>query len=297
MKFTIKLPAHLKEMSLEELLTKEWLTPKKQRHFLRTKQHVLINGKIAKFTDKVSGADEVTVLFDAEDFPTPTLIFGDETLGKNLVLYEDEHLIIVNKPENMKTHANSAGEIALQNHIAAACGVPVYVVHRLDFETSGAVCFAKNPFVLPILDTMLRERQIHRTYHALCAGHFQQEQLTIDQNIGTDRHDKKRRLVVNRGGQTAVTHVRVLNAFARETLVACQLETGRTHQIRVHLSSTGHAILGDALYRGLKASRLMLHAKHLALRHPFTKEKIRVTADSESFEQIVSAQRQRQKQG
>lgn len=287
MKFTMKLPADLKEMSMEDLLTTEWLVPKKQRHFLRTKRHVLVNDAVARFSDRVTAGDQITVIFDAEDFPAKPLLLGDQQLGQSLILYEDEHLVIVNKPENMKTHGNNANEIALQNHVAAACGQPVSVVHRLDFETSGAVLFAKNPFVLPILDQMLRERQIHRTYQALCAGQVPKDQLTIDQAIGTDRHDKKRRVVVSRGGQRAVTHVLVLKRLPTESLVQCQLETGRTHQIRVHLSSLGHAILGDSVYRGRKASRLMLHAKHLELSQPFTKEKIRVTAVSESFERLM----------
>ncbi|GAX48098.1 RluA family pseudouridine synthase [Pseudolactococcus reticulitermitis] len=287
MKFTINLPADLEEMSVEELLTTEWLVPKKQRHFLRSKRHILRNGNVARFSDVVHADDQITVLFDSEDFAVKPLTFGDEQLGKSLILYEDEHLVIVNKPENMKTHGNDKTEIALQNHIAAACGAPVYVVHRLDFETSGAVLFAKNPFVLPILDQMLRDRKIHRTYQALCAGQFAQNNLTINRAIGTDRHDKKRRVVVSRGGQRAVTHIQVLKHFATETLVQCQLETGRTHQIRVHLSSLDHAILGDPVYRGRKASRLMLHAKHLELRHPFTKENIRITAVSKSFERLM----------
>ena len=287
MKFTIKLPTDLKEMSVEALLINEWLVPKKQRHFLRTKRHLLINGDIANFSHQVEGDDQITVIFDSEDFPAKSLSFGDQILGRSLILYEDEHLVIANKPENMKTHGNDANEFALQNHVAAACNQTVYVVHRLDFETSGAVLFAKNPFVLPILDHMLRERQIHRTYQALCAGQVKQDKMIIDQPIGTDRHDKKRRVVVSRGGQRAVTHVLVLKRLATETLVQCQLETGRTHQIRVHLSSLDHAILGDAVYRGRKASRLMLHAKHLELRHPFTQEIIRVTATSESFERIM----------
>ncbi|GFH42465.1 pseudouridine synthase [Lactococcus hodotermopsidis] len=295
MKFTILLPISFSEMSVETLLTTQWLVPKKQRHFLRTKHHILVNGTVARFEDLVHSADQVTVIFDDSDFPNKKLVFGDKNLAD--VLYEDTHLIIVNKPENMKTHGNSDGEIALQNHVSAFCGTPVFVVHRLDFETSGAVLFAKNQFVLPILDAMLRERQIHRTYHAFCAGYFSEKSFTIDQNIGTDRHDKKRRLVVSRGGQHAVTHVRVLADFSAESLVACQLDTGRTHQIRVHLSSCGHAILGDPIYRGSSCSRLMLHAKHLQLRHPFTKEKIYVSADSESFAQVMSAQKRRQKQG
>ncbi|GFH41132.1 pseudouridine synthase [Lactococcus insecticola] len=262
---------------------------------MRTKKHVRVNGVLADFSDIVQGSDELMLVFDETDFPVRTVAFGDKNLVR--VLYEDEHLIIVNKPENMKTHGNSDGDIALVNHVAAFCNSPVFVVHRLDFETSGAILFAKNQFVLPILDAMLRERQIHRTYHALCAGHFQQAQFVIKKNIGTDRHDKKRRIIVAQGGQTAVTNVRVLKPFPSESLVACQLDTGRTHQIRVHLASLGHAILGDSLYRGRKSSRLMLHAKHLELTQPFTNKKIRVTADSESFEQALSPRKQRQTRG
>jgi 23S rRNA pseudouridine1911/1915/1917 synthase len=285
MEFTINLAASLQKMTIETLLTEEWLVPRKQRHFLRSKQHLLVNGQVATFSDRVAGGDEITVSFDDSDFPAKSLDFGEQQLGKSLILYEDAHLVIANKPELMKTHGNAPHEIALQNHIAAACGAPVYVVHRLDFETSGAVLFAKNPFVLPLLDAMLRQRQIHRTYQALCAGHFDQKDLIIRQAIGRNRHDQKRQAVVAHGGKPAVTKVSLLQQFPTCALVHCQLETGRTHQIRVHLSHNGHALIGDPLYHGRQAPRLMLHAKQLELSHPFTKEKIHVTADSDSFEQ------------
>lgn len=284
MNFTIKLPLDLVSQTVDSLLQTVWLVPKKQRHLLRTKRHLRINGAVPRFSDWVQSGDVITVSFDTEDFSKKVLVFGDAKLGQSLILYEDEHLLIANKPENMKTHGNASGEIALQNHLAAACGRAVYVVHRLDFETSGAVLFAKNPFVLPILDKLLQDREVHRTYQALCSGQVRPDVLTINQRIGTDRHDKKRRLVVPRGGQTAITHVQVIQRLPNATWVACQLDTGRTHQIRVHLSHAGHAILGDALYGGRKANRMMLHAKHLSLRHPFTHEKITVTAPSASFE-------------
>ncbi len=91
MKFTIKLPTTLKKMTVAELLTTEWLVPKKQRHLLRTKQHVLINDDVAKFSDLVSGGDQITVLFDTTDFPDKKLVFGDKQLGESLILYEDDH--------------------------------------------------------------------------------------------------------------------------------------------------------------------------------------------------------------
>lgn len=293
MKFKIKLPENLNIQTVETLLTQTWLVPKKQRHFLRTKKHLLINDMVARFTDTVQAGDTVTLIFDTEDFSVKSLTPGNAKLGKSFILYEDDHLIIVNKPENMKTHANVTGEIALQNHISTACGQPVYVVHRLDFETSGTVLFAKNPFVLPILDQMLQARQIHRTYEALCTGLVTPDDFIIQEAIGTDRHDKKRRIVVTRGGQSAITHVKVLNRYTDASLVTCILDTGRTHQIRVHLSSRGHAIAGDQLYSGPKASRLMLHAKHLELTHPFTQEKIRISATSDTFNQGLMASKKR----
>lgn len=202
-------------------------------------------------------------------------------------LYQDQHLIIVNKPEGMKTHANHPNEIALLNHVSAYVGDTCYVVHRLDKETSGLVLFAKNPFVLPILNRLLEDKKISRQYWALVQGRLAKESMTYRDKIGRDRHDRRKRLVTAKG-QTAITHIHKLKEFIGPkgacTLLNCQLETGRTHQIRVHLAHHGHAIIGDPLYSKVPAERLMLHAHELSFLHPFSGETITVKAQSPSFE-------------
>ena len=151
-------------------------------------------------------------------------------------------------------------------------------------ETSGAVLFAKNPFILPILNRLLEDKKIQRQYWALAEGKFQTKETVYNDKIGRDRHDRRKRVVDPRKGQVAYTTVTRLKAFKGASLVNCQLKTGRTHQIRVHLAHHGHAILGDPLYSHRPASRLMLHAHTLCFTHPLTLEKITVKASSDSFE-------------
>ena len=154
-------------------------------------------------------------------------------------------------------------------------------------ETSGAVLFAKNPFILPILNRLLEDKMIQRQYRALTEGKFQTKKTVYKDKIGRDRHDRRKRVVDPRKGQSAYTTVTRLKTFEGASLVNCQLKTGRTHQIRVHLSHHGHAILGDPLYSHQPASRLMLHAHSLSFTHPLTLEKVTVKVKSESFEQVL----------
>lgn len=187
----------------------------------------------------------------------------------------------------MKTHGNEPTEIALLNHVSAYVGQTCYVVHRLDMETSGAILFAKNPFILPILNRLLEDKVIYRDYLALCQGQLRKIDWTITDKIGRDRHDRRKRVVDNRKGQGALTQVRLLKTLGKNSLVSCRLQTGRTHQIRVHLSHHGHALIGDPLYSRVAAPRLMLHAQKLSLTHPLTLEEISVEARSESFENVL----------
>ena len=188
----------------------------------------------------------------------------------------------------MKTHGNEPTEIALLNHVSAYCGQTCYVVHRLDMETSGAVLFAKNPFILPILNRLLEDKMIQRQYWAVTEGKFQTKKTVYKDRIGRDRHDRRKRVVDSRKGQSAYTTVTRLKTFEGASLVNCQLKTGRTHQIRVHLAHHGHAILGDPLYSHRPASRLMLHAHTLSFTHPLTLEKVTVKAQSDSFERELA---------
>jgi pseudouridylate synthase len=186
----------------------------------------------------------------------------------------------------MKTHGNQPDEIALLNHVSAYVGQTCYVVHRLDMETSGLVLFAKNPFILPILNRLLEKKEIAREYWALVEGQVGSKELIFRDKIGRDRHDRRKRVVDAKSGQYAETHVSRLKQFPNQTtLVRCKLKTGRTHQIRVHLSHHKHPILGDPLYNSQsKTSRLMLHAFRLSLTHPLTLEKLSFTALSDTFE-------------
>ena len=282
MHFTIPIPDSLPAMTVKELLEDYFLIPRKIRHFLRTKKQVRVNGQVMNWQSPIQPGDLLELTFDEEDYPDKNIPLGDARLVEEL--YQDEHLIIVNKPEGMKTHGNEPTEIALLNHVSAYVGQTCYVVHRLDMETSGAILFAKNPFILPILNRLLEDKRIAREYLALCQGTFAQKQLTLRHKIGRDRYDRRKRVVDNRKGQAAVTHVTFLKKMGENSLVACQLETGRTHQIRVHLAHEGHALVGDPLYSQKTAPRLMLHAHKLSLTHPLTLKEISVEARSQSFE-------------
>ena len=251
--------------------------PRKVRHLLRTKRNVLINYQSCPFHTIVQPGDLLSLTFDKEDYPDYRVTPWQTNID---VCYEDEHLIIVNKPCHIKTHPNQPQET--ETMLNAVKGYFVqhnddsdpYVVHRLDKETSGLLLFAKNPVILPLLTQMLERKEIHRDYEAMIDGVLNKA-ITITKNIAQDRHDKRRRIAVNRGGKHAITHVKVIKKEGSTTRVRCTLDTGRTHQIRVHLASINHPILGDPLYNEKdRRSRLYLHAYHLYFNHPLTGEPI-----------------------
>ena len=284
MQFTFTLPSSLPQMTVKELLEEQLLIPRKIRHFLRTKKNILINQKQVHWNEIVKPGDICQLTFDEEDYPPKEILWGNLDLVQEI--YQDQHLIIVNKPEGMKTHGNQPGEIALLNHVSAYVGQNCYVVHRLDMETSGLVLFAKNPFILPILNRLLEKKEIAREYWALVKGQVGNKELIFRDKIGRDRHDRRKRVVDPKKGQHAETQVSRLKQFPNQTtLVRCKLKTGRTHQIRVHLSHHKHPILGDPLYNSKsKTNRLMLHAFRLSFTHPLTLEQLSFTALSDTFE-------------
>ena len=284
MKFTFTLPDSLPQMTVKQLLEEQLLIPRKIRHFLRIKKHILINQEEIHWNETVNPGDICQLTFDEEDYPEKEIPWGNPKLIQEV--YQDQHLIIVNKPEGMKTHGNQPSEIALLNHVSAYVGQTCYVVHRLDMETSGLVLFAKNPFILPILNRLLEKKEIAREYWALVEGQVGSKELIFRDKIGRDRHDRRKRVVDPKNGQHAETQVSRLKQFPNKTsLVRCKLKTGRTHQIRVHLSHHKHPILGDPLYNSRsKTSRLMLHAFRLSFTHPLTLEKFSFTAPSDTFE-------------
>ncbi|MGT2772305.1 RluA family pseudouridine synthase [Streptococcus marimammalium] len=283
MTLKISFTNHYGQVTVKELLEEKCLIPRKIRHFLRLKKNILINGKPVHWQELVEKGDQIVLLFDEEDYPEKIIPFGQKELID--CLYEDEHLIIVNKPEGMKTHGNEPAEIALLNHVSAYVGHACYVVHRLDMETSGLVLFAKNPFILPILNRLLEQKKIKRDYLALVFNQFPQTTMSFTDKIGRHRHDRRKRVVDEQNGLIALTIVKALQYFPKTTLVRCQLETGRTHQIRVHLAYHHYPIVGDPLYSPKKSNnRLMLHAYQLRFRHPLTLEEICIKGDSKTFQ-------------
>ena len=289
MKFTFIIPDSLPEMTVKTFLEEQLLIPRKIRHFLRTKKNILINQKEVHWQQIIKSGDKCQLTFDEEDYPTKEISLGNPDLVQEI--YQDQHLIVVNKPEGMKTHGNQPNEIALLNHVSAYVGQTCYVVHRLDMETSGLVLFAKNPFILPILNRLLEKKEISREYWALVEGAFISKELVFRDKIGRDRRDRRKRLVDPKNGQFAETIVTRLKKFEDgSSLIRCRLKTGRTHQIRVHLSHHNHPILGDPLYHPKsKTPRLMLHAYKLSFTHPLTMEKLKLRALSDSFEAILKA--------
>lgn len=283
MKVTITLPAALAGQTIKTLLEDELLLPRKLRHFLRVEKRVTLNGAPVTWQTLTQEGDQLELIIDKSMFPEKAIPFGDQSLVD--CLYEDDHLIVVNKPEGLKTHANAPGELALLNHVSAYVGQTCYVVHRLDQETSGAILFAKTPLILPIMNRLLEKRLLSRQYWALVEGSFSQKSLVYRDKIGRDRHDRRKRRVDPKGGLSALTRVTRLKAYRATSLVNCQLETGRTHQIRVHLAHHGHPLIGDPLYHPYPKGRLMLHAHRLSFTHPLTRKLITVMARSETFEQ------------
>jgi 23S rRNA pseudouridine1911/1915/1917 synthase len=203
--------------------------------------------------------------------------------GEAEILFEDSHMLIANKPAGMPTHPNEEGQTGtLSNLIAYHFQIngeqaKVRHVHRLDRDTSGAVVFAKHRLAHAILDRQLETKTLKRTYIAAAEGKVKPKKGTVDSPIGRDRsHSVRRR--VSPGGQAAVTHYKVkgYHPGAQLSLVELELETGRTHQIRVHMASIGHPLAGDELYGGSRAlfHRQALHAKKVSVVHPISGEEI-----------------------
>lgn len=286
MLYEIELPQDLTPQPLAELLEHELFLPRKVRHFLRMRKGVALNGVPKNFAETAHPGDRLTLTLADSDYPQPQVLSDDFQMLQ--VLYEDPWLLIVNKPAGIKVHPNEPHERGtLLNQIAGylqKTGQMPYVVHRLDQATSGAILFAKDPVILPILDRLLREKAIRRVYQAEAWGKFPQSEMTIDRAIGRDRHDPKKRCVTAKGGKKAVTHLTVLQFANGKSRLHVTLSTGRTHQIRVHLAALGHPLVNDPLYgKKTPQGRLMLHSYQLSLRHPYTHQTISVTAEPGIF--------------
>ncbi len=208
------------------------------------------------------------------------------------ILYEDEHLIIINKPAGLVVHpapGNETGTLvnALLAHCHNLAGIGGVerpgIVHRLDKDTSGAIAVAKTDFAHQHLQKQIQDKTAQREYLGLVYGVPKGEQGTINLPIGRHRVDRKKMAVAENGGRNAITHWQLLERLGNYSLLAFQLETGRTHQIRVHCAAMKHPIVGDPLYSsghalGVNLSGQVLHARKLGLIHPVTGETLSAIA-------------------
>lgn len=218
------------------------------------------------------------------------------------VVYEDADVLVVNKPKGLVVHPAAGHEDGtLVNALLHHCGESLSgingekrpgIVHRIDMDTSGLLIVAKNDFAHRSLSDQLKDHTLRRTYECIVRGGFREDSGTVNAPIGRDPRDRKRMAVTERNSRPAVTHWTVLARYGQYTHLQCRLETGRTHQIRVHMAYINHPIAGDPLY-GVRKPELgltsqCLHARALTFRHPRTGEEVTVTCPlPEEFERAL----------
>lgn len=264
----------------------------------------LVDGRVRKANYKLNGNEIITltipeaepVEIKAEDIPLD-------------ILYEDEDIIVVNKARGMVVHpASGVNTGTLVNALLFHCQdlsgingeIRPGIVHRLDKDTSGVMVCAKNDKAHINLAEQIRTKSAHRIYWAVVHGNIKEEAGIIKGDIGRHLTDRKKMAIVQENGKSAVTHFKVLERFGDYTLVECQLETGRTHQIRVHMTSIGHPLVNDPKYGPRKTTPFAiagqaLHSLLLTLRHPSTGAEMQFEAPlPEDMKKILTALRDRQ---
>ena len=249
--------------------------------------NILVNGKNPKASYKVSEGDKITL----EEIEPKEISLKAQDIAVDII-YEDKDIIVVNKPKGLVVHpANGNPDGTLVNAIMSICKgslsgiggeIRPGIVHRLDKDTSGIIIIAKNDEAHINLSEQIKNRKVKKTYIALVRGFVKENEATINMPIGRSQKDRKKMAVV-KNGKNAITHIKVLERFNNYTLLQVNIETGRTHQIRVHLSEIGYPIVGDYTYSNGKNEfgivGQCLHAKSLKFRHPITNEEMYLEAE------------------
>lgn len=287
------------EMRLDKYLAAQF--PEQTRSFLQKlikDGEVLVNGKQVKSGFSLSAGDEVTV-----NIPEPKELDVEPQKMDLEIVYEDEDVILINKPKGMVVHpAPGHTKDTLVNGLLYHCkdrlsginGVArPGIVHRIDRDTTGILIVCKNDLAHQSIAAQLKEHSITRRYRALVHGNLKDDQGTIEGAIGRHPVDRKKMAINERNGKPAVTHYTVLERFGSYTLIECVLETGRTHQIRVHMASTGHPLVGDEVYGPAKCPFKLqgqcLHAMVLGFVHPRTGEYLEFSVPlPEYFESLLN---------
>ena len=259
--------------------------------------YVTRNGSRAKKNDRLSTGDQISVTL-----PEPKKL---DVQAKDIpldIIYEDEDVLVINKPKGLVVHpAAGHSDDTLVNGLLyaradALSGINGVlrpgIVHRIDKDTSGLLAVAKNDLAHTVLASQLKDHTMARTYEAIVCGNFKEDSGTVDAPIGRHPTDRKKMCVTQRNGKKAVTHWEVIARYRGYTHVRCRLQTGRTHQIRVHMAHIGHPILGDTVY-GHKKPELgqdsqCLHAGVLCFRHPRDGRPVMVMAPlPQYFESVI----------
>ena len=259
-------------------------------------EKITVNGKKEKASYKVQNGDKIEI----EEEPAKEIELKAQDIPLE-ILYEDNDIIVVNKPKGMVVHpANGNPDGTLVNAIMSICKdslsgiggeIRPGIVHRLDKNTSGAIIIAKNDKAHINLSEQLKNHEIKKTYIALVRGVVKENNATINMPIGRSKKDRKK-MDVDKNGKEAITHFKVLKRYKDCTLLEINIETGRTHQIRVHLSHIGYPIIGDEVYSNGKnkwnIEGQCLHAKSLDFKHPITGKNMHIEAPiPEYFENII----------
>ena len=260
--------------------------------------NVLKNGRPPKKNDRLEPGDEISV-----EIPEPVAVDIKPTEMALEIVYEDDDVLVINKPRGLVVHpAAGHQDDTLVNGLMYAMGDNLSgingelrpgIVHRIDKDTSGLLAVAKNDYAHRMLASQLKDHTMARTYECIVCGSFREDSGTVDAPIGRHPTDRKKMCVTQRNSKRAVTHWEVIRRYRGYTHIRCKLETGRTHQIRVHMAYIGHPILGDTVYGHKKPelgqSSQCLHAGVLCFAHPRDGHPVMVFAELPQYFKDVLA--------